>query len=144
MARNCISKHDINALRSCYEQDELNSLDGLETISGTFKQAVLETLHTGERVDVTKEEAPAAKSKKARAKKPKIEDRDSSADETLKPTRSRKKRSAEEVVASSDAEPEYVPKKSRSRSKPKEKPVDPAVAKIEAMATAMRDKAALG
>ncbi|KAJ4384919.1 hypothetical protein N0V86_000523 [Didymella sp. IMI 355093] len=139
-------KHDINALKSCYEQDDLNSLDDLDTISDTFKQTVLETLRTGERVDVTKEGAPAAKSKKARANEPKVENRDSSADEALEPTRPCKRRPVEEVEALSDAEPEYVPKKSRSRSrsKPKEKPVDPAVAKIEAMATAMRDKAALG
>lgn len=72
VARNCISKHDIKALKSCNEQDGTEGLEGLETIPDTFRQAVLETLRTGERVDVSKEEAPAAKPKKARAKKPKV------------------------------------------------------------------------
>ena len=142
--RNCISKYDIEALHNCNEQDGAEGLDGLETIPDTFKQAVLETLRTGKRVDVTKEEAPAAKPKKARAKKPKVKDQDSSADEAPKPTRSRKKRPIKEVEGSSDAEPEYVPKNTKSRSIPKEESDDPAVPKIEAMAAAMRDNAASG
>lgn len=131
-------------MKACNEQDSTDALDGLGTIPNTFKQAILETLRTGERVAVNREEAPAAKSKKARAKKPKVEDQDSSADEAPKPPRSRKKRPAKEVEASSDAEPEYVPKKSKSRSIPKEEPVDPTVAKVGAMAAAMRDHAASG
>lgn len=54
------------------------------------------------------------------------------------------KRTVKEVEASSDAESENVPKKSKSRSTPKEEPVDPVVANIEAMATAMRNNAASG
>ncbi|KAF3043620.1 hypothetical protein E8E11_008869 [Didymella keratinophila] len=141
---NCISKYDIEALQSCNEQDGTEDLDGLETIPDTFKQAVLETLRTGKRVDVSKEDAHVAEPKKARAKKPKVEDQDSSAGEAPKPTRYRKKRPIKEVEASSDAEPEYAPKKSKSKRILKKEPVDPAVAKIEAMAAAMRDNAASG
>lgn len=113
-------------------------------IPDAFKQAVLDTLHKGERVDVTKEEPPAAKPKQAQTRKPKVEGPDSPADKAPKPICSRKKRHVEEVEDASDAEPEYVPKKSKSRSRPKEEPVNPAVAKIEAMAVAMRNNAALG
>lgn len=139
VASNRISKHGIAALRSCNEQDGNADLDGLETISETFKQAVLETLHIGKCVGVIKEETSAMKPKKARAEKPKVEDQDSAADEAPKPTRSRKKRPIEEVETSSDAEPEYVPRKSKSK-----KPVDPASAKIEATAAVMRDNVASG
>ncbi|KAF3041284.1 hypothetical protein E8E12_002796 [Didymella heteroderae] len=138
---NCISKHDIDALESCNERDGMVGFDGLETIHVNFNQAVLETLRTSELIDVSKEEAPTPKPKKARAKRRNVVDQDGSAGEASKPMRSRKKRPAREVETSSDAEPEYVPKKSRSRSKPKELLVDPVVANIEAMATAMCDNA---
>jgi hypothetical protein len=145
VARNCISKYDISALQSCNERDGVEGLEGLNMIPDALKQAVFETWRTGERVDVTKEGPPAAKPKKARVKKPKVEDQDSSAGDAPKPTRYRKKHPIKEVEASSDSEPEYVPKKSKSRSVPNEEPVEPvepAVARIEAMAAAIRDNAA--
>lgn len=141
---NCISEFDISALKECHQQDTMNGLDGLEIIPATSKQAVLDTIRTGELAVVAKIEPPTAKPKKVRTKKAKVETDDEALEEAPKPKRSRKKRPVEDVDSASESEPDYVLKKSKSRSKPKEEPADSAVANIEAMAAAIRDNAALG
>ena len=141
---NCISEFDISALKECHQQDTMNGLDGLEIIPATSKQAVLDTIRTGELAVVAKIEPPTAKPKKVRTKKAKVETDDEALEEAPEPKHSRKKRPVEDVDSASESEPDYVPKKSKSRSKPKEEPADSAVANIEAMAAAIRDNAALG
>ncbi|KAF2998242.1 hypothetical protein E8E13_005936 [Curvularia kusanoi] len=155
---NCISKYDIKSLKACYEQEQAGcpdyddegdalglggpkGLEGLDAIPTAFKDTVVKTFEEGELVTVAKSE-PEQKPKKARAKKSKVEDKDSV--EIEKPKRGRKKRAIEVVEAASDSEPEYVPKKTKSRKKVDEETADPAVCNIEALAAAMRENAGRG
>lgn len=152
-----MSQYDLQSAKQHYEQD---SFIGFEFIPSEFKQVVEETFKTGKAVEPPKlePEASATKPKTPRTKvKGEKEDEDEMAetprpkksrakkiDEEVedaaapKPKRTRKKRAFDEVDTS---EEEYMPKKTKSRQAPMEE-VDPAVAKIQALAEEMRDKAA--
>ncbi|KAH7412269.1 hypothetical protein DE146DRAFT_751396 [Phaeosphaeria sp. MPI-PUGE-AT-0046c] len=159
----CISKFDLDAVQELFEED---SFDGIDTLPNEFETVVIETLETGKVVEPPKPEVPAAKPK--RAKKKKVADDDSEIGES-KPRPKRKTKAAGKKKAEDDSnsegtsetqprpkckgkkrpseelddssEPEYVPKKTRSRAAPVEV-IDPAIARIEAMAEGLRTEAA--
>lgn len=151
--RKCMTKYDIEAAQGRYADD---TFDGIDALPDEYQVVVRETFEKGEAIESTILEMP----KKSRAKKVKNEDDeedgepetpkskrkgktktndDENETETPTPAGSGTKRAFE---ADYSSEPEYFPKKRRSRAKPVEEVVDHAVAKIEAMAAAMREKAA--
>lgn len=86
---------------------------------------------------------PKPKRKSKTVSKNKAEDggdSDSTSENQPKPKRKGKKRPSEEL--DNISEPEYVPRKTRSRAGPIEEVVDPAVARIQAMADGLRTEAA--
>jgi hypothetical protein len=161
----CISKYDLEAMQTRHSEDA-SEIDGFSSLPVEHQTVVTETLETGEVVEPPQPPAPVLKPKKAKrkvedensdAETPKPErktktkknvDKENNSDDALetkaKPNRKGKgkgkKRASDEMDASS--EPEYVPRKTRSRAAPLEDVVDPAVARIEAMAEALRNQAA--
>ena len=133
-----MSAFDLEAIQE-YNQQE--SFDIPVTLSDELHKVVLDTLETGEVVEPPKLPEVAPKPKKSRAKKQKVADEDSEEEAPKpKPKRKGKKRASEEMDTAS--EPEYVPKKTRSRAAPMEDIIDPAVARIQAMAEGLRTEAA--
>ncbi|KAF5847630.1 hypothetical protein GGP41_000338 [Bipolaris sorokiniana] len=141
----CMSEYDLACAQMCYEKGEFY---GIDKIPEELKEVVLKTLETGEVVEppepkiVPPKARAKPKLKTSRSKKTKVkpepsisseesegplEDLSDELQETIPPSPATKpkakkskakRRPAKEIDSSSEAEPEYIPRKSRSRSSP--------------------------
>lgn len=114
--RNCITTHDINALKGCHDQDGDNGLDGFDAIPSAAMKAVLETLQTGKLINAPSVEVAVKKKTTKTAKKVLIEaaepeQQGSEVVDVQVPRRSGRKRTAAYVEPSSETESDYAPKK---------------------------------
>lgn len=141
----CMSEYDLASAQMCYEK---GFFYGIDNIPEELKEVVLKTFETGEVVEppepqiVPPKTKAKPKSKTSRSKKTKVKpeltvsseesegplgDPSDDLQETISPSPvtkpkakkpKAKRRPAKEIESSSEAEPEYFPRKSRSRSSP--------------------------
>ncbi|KAF2027342.1 hypothetical protein EK21DRAFT_91635 [Setomelanomma holmii] len=144
----CVSDFDLLTAHQLHHLD--GCIDGILDLPGEDQKVVEESLDTSERVQAPEPQSTvkaATKPEAAMKVKPK---KDTTDDEEAKPKPKRtdngkgkgKRISNEMSVTDEASEPEYVPKRTRSRAVKMQEVVDPAVARIEAMAENLRWAAA--